>query len=50
MVMMETFFISHGSPLITINESLPARQFLLSWQQKTYTTDKPKSILIVSSH
>ncbi|CAN1177702.1 4,5-DOPA dioxygenase extradiol [Linum perenne] len=51
MVVKETFFISHGSPSITVNESSPARQFLSSWQQKIYTEDyKPKSILLISSH
>ncbi|CAN1230306.1 Extradiol ring-cleavage dioxygenase [Linum perenne] len=46
----ETFFISHGAPTLCIDESLPARHFLKSWEQKTYTKEKPKAILIISAH
>ncbi|KAF5188312.1 4,5-DOPA dioxygenase extradiol [Thalictrum thalictroides] len=47
---MDTFFISHGSPTLSIDDSLPARHFLKSWQEKGYLHEKPKSILIVSAH
>ncbi|XP_010256312.1 PREDICTED: extradiol ring-cleavage dioxygenase-like [Nelumbo nucifera] len=47
--MMDTFFISHGSPTLSIDDSLPARHFLKSWQQKIFT-ERPKSILVISGH
>nr|CAB3479014.1 unnamed protein product [Digitaria exilis] len=28
---MDTFFISHGSPTLSIDDSMPARHFLKSW-------------------
>ncbi|KAK6923635.1 Extradiol ring-cleavage dioxygenase, class III enzyme, subunit B [Dillenia turbinata] len=46
---MDTFFISHGSPTMSIDETMPARHFLESWQQKVWTQN-PKSILIISGH
>ncbi|CAA6667795.1 unnamed protein product [Spirodela intermedia] len=46
---MDTFFISHGSPTLSIDESLPARHFLQSWRAKTLQT-APKAILVVSAH
>ncbi|EXB28917.1 4,5-DOPA dioxygenase extradiol-like protein [Morus notabilis] len=45
----ETFFISHGSPTLSIDESLPARHFLQSWKQTVFP-HTPKSILIISGH
>ncbi|XP_024018575.1 extradiol ring-cleavage dioxygenase-like [Morus notabilis] len=45
----ETFFISHGAPTLSIDDSLPARHFLQSWKQKVFP-HTPKSILIISSH
>ncbi|XP_041991354.1 4,5-DOPA dioxygenase extradiol-like [Salvia splendens] len=45
----ETFYISHGSPTLSIDDSLPARHFLKSFQQKCFST-KPKAILIISGH
>ncbi|XP_057782696.1 4,5-DOPA dioxygenase extradiol-like [Salvia miltiorrhiza] len=45
----ETFYISHGSPTLSIDESLPARHFLKSFQHKCFST-KPKAILIISGH
>ncbi|KAK8962837.1 4,5-DOPA dioxygenase extradiol-like protein [Platanthera guangdongensis] len=46
---MDTFFISHGSPTLSIDERMPARQFLMSWRSKFLSTD-PKAILMVSAH
>ncbi|KAH7534112.1 extradiol ring-cleavage dioxygenase [Ziziphus jujuba] len=49
MMMKETFFISHGSPTLSIDESLPARHFLKSWKEKVFP-HVPKSILVISGH
>ncbi|KMT13945.1 hypothetical protein BVRB_4g077820 [Beta vulgaris subsp. vulgaris] len=46
---METFYISHGSPMLAIDDSIPARHFLKSWREKIYD-QKPKAILIISGH
>nr|QED20613.1 4,5-dioxygenase-like protein [Rhombophyllum nelii] len=46
---METFYVSHGSPMLSVEESLPARQFFKSWREKILS-EKPNSILIVSAH
>eukprot|EP00262_Sarcandra_glabra_P019196 TRINITY_DN7151_c0_g1_i1.p1 TRINITY_DN7151_c0_g1~~TRINITY_DN7151_c0_g1_i1.p1 ORF type:complete len:262 (-),score=19.21 TRINITY_DN7151_c0_g1_i1:42-827(-) len=46
---MDTFFISHGSPTLSIDEKLEARGFLKSWQEKIYRPI-PKSILVISGH
>ncbi|KAL8501530.1 hypothetical protein ACS0TY_020884 [Phlomoides rotata] len=45
----ETFYISHGSPTLSIDDSLPARPFLKSFRQKILP-EKPKAILIISGH
>ncbi|KAL0411665.1 UNVERIFIED_CONTAM: 4,5-DOPA dioxygenase extradiol [Sesamum latifolium] len=45
----ETFYISHGSPTLSIDDSLPARHFLKSFRQKVLS-EKPKAILIISGH
>ncbi|KAK4490503.1 hypothetical protein RD792_001183 [Penstemon davidsonii] len=47
--MNETFYISHGSPMLSVDDSLPARPFLKSFQQRVLS-QKPNSILIVSAH
>ncbi|XP_043721459.1 extradiol ring-cleavage dioxygenase [Telopea speciosissima] len=47
--MMDTFFLSHGSPTLSIDESLPARHFLQSWEEKVFP-EKPIAILIISGH
>ncbi|XP_019419399.1 PREDICTED: extradiol ring-cleavage dioxygenase-like [Lupinus angustifolius] len=44
----ETFFISHGSPTLAIDESIPAWKFLNSW--KEVFPEKPSSILVISGH
>ncbi|KAK6923305.1 Extradiol ring-cleavage dioxygenase, class III enzyme, subunit B, partial [Dillenia turbinata] len=46
---MDTFFISHGSPLLAIDDTIPARRFLKSWRHKIWT-QRPKAILVVSAH
>ncbi|XP_042379667.1 extradiol ring-cleavage dioxygenase isoform X2 [Zingiber officinale] len=46
---MDTFFLSHGSPTLSIDDSLPARHFFLSWQSKVLPA-VPSAILIVSGH
>ncbi|MED6148913.1 hypothetical protein PIB30_057530 [Stylosanthes scabra] len=46
--MRETFYISHGSPELAIDESIPAWKFLKSW--KEVCPKRPSSILIVSGH
>ena len=45
----ETFFISHGSPTLSIDDSLEARHFLKSWKDKVYS-HTPNSILVISGH
>jgi len=47
MRIMDTYFISHGSPTLAIEE-LPARHFLLDWGK--ILADKPKAILVISGH
>lgn len=46
----ETFFISHGSPTLSTDDSIPARRFLISFQQRFLPEKKPNSILVVSAH
>ncbi|KAL1319132.1 hypothetical protein HN51_071438 [Arachis hypogaea] len=48
MRMRETFYISHGSPELAIDESIPAWKFLKSWKEVCPQT--PSSILIISGH
>ncbi|KAF3527107.1 hypothetical protein F2Q69_00048202 [Brassica cretica] len=45
----QTFFLSHGSPTLSIDDSLEARQFFKSWTNKVLP-QKPKSILVISAH
>ncbi|GER43688.1 5-DOPA dioxygenase extradiol-like protein [Striga asiatica] len=45
----ETFYISHGSPTLAIDDSLPAWHFLKSFRQRVLA-QKPTSILMVSAH
>ncbi|KAK2977695.1 hypothetical protein RJ640_026834, partial [Escallonia rubra] len=49
MGLKETFFISHGSPTLSIDETLPARHFLQSFREKVFS-QRPSSILIISGH
>ncbi|KAK9095885.1 hypothetical protein Sjap_021382 [Stephania japonica] len=46
---MDTFFLSHGSPMMAIDEELPARQFLQTWQGKVFQ-ERPTAVLMVSAH
>lgn len=46
---MDTFFISHGSPMLAMDETLAARHFLKSWRAKVLS-ETPKAILVVSGH
>ena len=48
MALKDTFYISHGSPTLAIDESIPARQFLKSW--KEVYPQKPTAILVISGH
>lgn len=48
--MKETLYISHGSPTLSIDDSLPARHFLKSFTHKVSLSERPTSILIVSAH
>ena len=48
MALKDTFYISHGSPTLPIDESIPARQFLKSW--KEVYPQKPTAILVISGH
>ncbi|GMN29861.1 hypothetical protein TIFTF001_041371 [Ficus carica] len=45
----ETYFISHGSPALLIDESIPAKHFLKSWKEKVHP-QAPNSILVISGH
>ncbi|PRQ23234.1 putative stizolobate synthase [Rosa chinensis] len=49
MAVMDTFYISHGSPTLSIDETIPAGQFLRSWKQNGFP-QKPNSILVISGH
>ncbi|KAL5982934.1 hypothetical protein ACLOJK_017013 [Asimina triloba] len=46
---MDTFFISHGSPTLSIDESQPARHFLQAWKEKVLP-EKPNAIIVISGH
>nr|AIS23505.1 Dopa 4,5-dioxygenase-like protein [Ptilotus exaltatus var. semilanatus x Ptilotus nobilis] len=45
----ETFFVSHGTPMMTLEEAKPARKFLESWREKV-CSNKPRAILVISAH
>ncbi|KAK1405038.1 Stizolobate synthase [Heracleum sosnowskyi] len=45
----ETFYISHGSPTLSVDETLPARDFLKSFT-KDHFSQRPSSILVISAH
>ncbi|KAJ4829304.1 hypothetical protein Tsubulata_001010 [Turnera subulata] len=50
MKMMETFYLSHGSPTLSIDDHMPAWHFFRSWQQEVLREKKPTAILVVSAH
>jgi hypothetical protein len=48
---MDTFYLSHGSPTLSIDETIPAWQFFKSWLPARITGDQaPRAILVVSAH
>ncbi|XP_038707701.1 extradiol ring-cleavage dioxygenase-like [Tripterygium wilfordii] len=49
MAVMDTFYISHGSAMMAVDESSEARTFLKSWQQRELCP-LPKAILVISGH
>lgn len=46
---MDSFFVSHGSPMLSIDESVPARGFFKLWRSQVLQTI-PRAILVVSAH
>ena len=51
MATTDTFYISHGSPTLSIDDSLPARHFLKSWVPAGLAGPQPpRAILVVSGH
>ncbi|KAB2597231.1 extradiol ring-cleavage dioxygenase-like [Pyrus ussuriensis x Pyrus communis] len=49
MAVNDTFYLSHGSPMLSIDESLPAKKFLQPWTETVYP-HKHTSILIIFGH
>ena len=49
MALKDTFYISHGSPTLSIDESILARKFLQSWKKDVFP-QRPSSILVISGH
>uniref|UniRef100_A0A0D9V8J4 Extradiol ring-cleavage dioxygenase class III enzyme subunit B domain-containing protein n=1 Tax=Leersia perrieri TaxID=77586 RepID=A0A0D9V8J4_9ORYZ len=48
---MDTFFVSHGSPTLSIDETIPARHFFESWLPAAVAgAEPPRAILVVSGH
>uniref|UniRef100_A0A453G2L6 Extradiol ring-cleavage dioxygenase class III enzyme subunit B domain-containing protein n=1 Tax=Aegilops tauschii subsp. strangulata TaxID=200361 RepID=A0A453G2L6_AEGTS len=48
---MDTFFLSHGSPAICIDEAIPAHGFFRSWLPAAVAgTQAPRAVLVVSAH
>ncbi|KAL2896667.1 4 5-DOPA dioxygenase extradiol 1 [Bienertia sinuspersici] len=45
----ETFFVTHGFPPLTVQDTHPLRAFFESWKEKVFSK-KPKAILIISAH
>ena len=48
MAMKDTFYISHGSPTLAIDDSIEIRKFLKSWKQ--VFPQRPSAILVISGH
>lgn len=46
---MDSFFVSHGSPMLSIDESVPARGFFKLWKSQVLQTI-PRAILVISGH
>ncbi|KAJ8769188.1 hypothetical protein K2173_000963 [Erythroxylum novogranatense] len=49
MGMKDTFYLSHGSPMLSIDGSIEARSFFQSWQDQVLK-ERPSSILVISGH
>ncbi|RDX93841.1 Extradiol ring-cleavage dioxygenase, partial [Mucuna pruriens] len=49
MAIKETFYISHGSPTLSIDETIKARKFLESWKKDVFP-HRPTAILVISGH
>ncbi|KAM1153082.1 hypothetical protein FF1_035577 [Malus domestica] len=49
MAVKDTFYLSLGSPTLSIDDAIPARKLPQSWNQTVYP-HKPTSILIISAH
>ncbi|RDX59377.1 4,5-DOPA dioxygenase extradiol, partial [Mucuna pruriens] len=49
MALKDTFFISHGTPLLAIDDTIFAREFLQAWKEDVFP-QRPTSILVISSH
>ncbi|XP_021769301.1 4,5-DOPA dioxygenase extradiol 1-like [Chenopodium quinoa] len=45
----ETFFITHGNPILTVEDTHPLRPFFETWTEKIFSK-KPKAILVISGH
>lgn len=45
----ESFFITHGNPILTVEDTHPLRPFFETWREKIFSK-KPKAILIISGH
>ncbi|KAM0946419.1 putative stizolobate synthase [Dioscorea sansibarensis] len=46
---MDSFFVSHGSPMLSIDESIPARGFFKLWKSQVLQAI-PRAILVISGH
>ncbi|EAY76699.1 hypothetical protein OsI_04653 [Oryza sativa Indica Group] len=48
---MDTFFLSHGTPTLSIDDTMPAQHFFRSWLPAAVAgAQPPRAILIVSGH
>ncbi|KAL2896666.1 4 5-DOPA dioxygenase extradiol 1 [Bienertia sinuspersici] len=45
----ETFFITHGNPILTVEDTHSLRPFFENWSKNVFSK-KPKAILIISGH
>lgn len=48
-MLQETFYLTHGDPIMYIDNTIKLRHFFEGWKDKVYP-EKPKSILVVSAH
>ncbi|XP_021769303.1 4,5-DOPA dioxygenase extradiol 1-like [Chenopodium quinoa] len=48
-IINETFFITHGNPILTVEDTHPLRPFFETWTKKIFSK-KPKAILVISGH